>query len=145
MVCVEGLSFKTYVHMCPCVHIFQLDKFSPTRPSGPSWSSSCDLCLFLCFFVSLLMSPFHAIFFEASHWSSDHMTSYLQCSLVHGSYLQYNAVQCSAVHCNSVHCRVMQCSEVICDGGLGGQINDGLFMDWTSALNKLEKYTFLNK
>ena len=56
--------------------------FSPTRPSGPSWSSSRDVCLFLCFFVSLfvslylfsLKSPFYAIFFKASHWSSDHMT-----------------------------------------------------------------------
>ena len=27
------------------------------------------VCLFVC-----LMSPFHVIFFEASHWSSDHMT-----------------------------------------------------------------------
>ena len=46
--------------------------FSPTRPSGPSWSSSRIVCLCVCLCVCL--SPFHAIFFEASHWSSDHMT-----------------------------------------------------------------------
>ena len=35
--------------------------FSPTRPSGPSWSSSRDVCLFVGLSVCL-MSPFHVIF-----------------------------------------------------------------------------------
>ena len=38
--------------------------FSPTRPSGPSWSSSRNVRVwsFVC------LSPSHAICFEASHW-----------------------------------------------------------------------------
>ena len=32
--------------------------FSPTRPSGPGWSSSCNVRPCVC----LLMSPSHAIF-----------------------------------------------------------------------------------
>ena len=32
----------------------------PTRPSGPSWSISRDVCLCVCLFVCL--SPSHAIF-----------------------------------------------------------------------------------
>ena len=41
--------------------------FSPTRPSGPSWFSSRDVR------VCIYMSPFHVLFFEASHWPSGHM------------------------------------------------------------------------
>ena len=37
----------------------------------PILSSSCDVSLYIC--VYICMSPPHAIFFEASHWSSDHM------------------------------------------------------------------------
>ena len=33
--------------------------FSPPRPSGPSWSSSRNVCLYLC------LSPFHVVYFEA--------------------------------------------------------------------------------
>ena len=35
--------------------------FSPTRPSGPSWSSSCDVCLR----PPSFLSPFHVLDFEA--------------------------------------------------------------------------------
>ena len=48
--------------------------FSPTQPSGPSWSSSRHVCLSVCLCVCL-MSPSHAIFFEAFHWHSGHMIS----------------------------------------------------------------------
>ena len=44
--------------------------YSPTRPSGPSgpsWSTSHKVCLFI------YLSPSHAIFFEASHWPSGHL------------------------------------------------------------------------
>ena len=43
--------------------------FSPTRPSGPSWSSRRKVCvLFVC---PLPMN----LLFEASHWPCDHMIS----------------------------------------------------------------------
>ena len=44
--------------------------FSPTRPSGPSWTSSRDVCL-----RPSPLSPSHAVFFKASHWPSVHMIS----------------------------------------------------------------------
>ena len=44
------------------------DIFSPTRPSGPSWSESRHVRVCVCG-----MSPSHAIYFEASHWPSGHM------------------------------------------------------------------------
>ena len=56
------------------------NKFSPTRPSGPSWSRSRNVCLFLsvflfffvslllCFFVSLRDVPFLCNFFAWSDW-----------------------------------------------------------------------------
>ena len=40
-------------------------EFSPNRPSGPSWSSSRHVSVFVCLCVCL--SPSHAIFCEASH------------------------------------------------------------------------------
>ena len=65
--------------------------FSPTRPSGPSWSRSRDVCMFVCLSVFLflcLMSPFHVSFFEASHWASDQQQQQevlLSCDRVHTS------------------------------------------------------------
>ena len=56
--------------------------FSPTRPSGPSWSSSYKVSLRVVCVLFVCLSPSHAIFlglslplwshdqFEASHWSA---------------------------------------------------------------------------
>ena len=38
-------------------------KFSPTRPSGPSWSSSSEECFFVCLSVCLPDVPFSCNFF----------------------------------------------------------------------------------
>ena len=53
------------VHHCPCFSLSVpvcscLSLFSPTWPSGPSWCSSRNVCLFRYLFVCL-MSPFHVI------------------------------------------------------------------------------------
>ena len=61
---------------------FQQSTFSPTRPSGPSWSSSHRVCRSVCLFVGLSV-PFSCNFFQglslvlrshdqilASHWST---------------------------------------------------------------------------
>ena len=45
--------------------------FSPTRPSGPSWSSSHKVCVSVYLFIYVF--PSNAIFIEASHWPSGHM------------------------------------------------------------------------
>ena len=43
-------------------------RFSPTRPSGPSWSSSCYVQLYVvCMLYVCCMSPPREIYFEASH------------------------------------------------------------------------------
>ena len=55
-----------------CAPHYVSSVFSPTRPSGPSWSSSHRVCVSVCLYVCL--SPSNAIFYEASHWSSDHTT-----------------------------------------------------------------------
>ena len=63
--------------------------FSPTRPSGPSWSSSCDDRVFVC--VSVYLSPSHAIIFEATHWPSDWPSAVgLLDELVHLQFLDKN-------------------------------------------------------
>ena len=48
--------------LCPCVC---LCNFSPTRPSGPSWSGSRKVCVFICLFggdegVSSEFAPSHS-------------------------------------------------------------------------------------
>ena len=52
------LKVKQKIHFGQFSTLFPKGLFlSPTRPSGPSWSSSCKVCLSVC-----LMSPFHVIF-----------------------------------------------------------------------------------
>ena len=46
-------------------------EFSPNRPTGLIWSRSRDVRPYVC----CILSPSDAIFFEASHWPSDHMIS----------------------------------------------------------------------
>ena len=48
--------------------------FSPNRPTGPIRSSSRIVCI--CMYVCIYMSPSHAIFVEASHWPTGHMTRF---------------------------------------------------------------------
>ena len=51
--------------------------FSSTLPSGPSWSSSCHVRMYVCMYVCM-SAPSSAVFFQASHWPTDHMKSLFQ-------------------------------------------------------------------
>ena len=67
--CISLLAMDCFAYIAAAAVCFKTvnpgSLFSPTQPSGPSWSSSRNVCVF---FVCL--SPSHAIFSEASHWPS---------------------------------------------------------------------------
>ena len=63
---------KNLVANILCWFVHQIwDSFSPTRPSGPSWSVSCDV--YMCVCTHIFHFNFQLFFFEAFHWPSYHM------------------------------------------------------------------------
>ena len=70
-----GMHWKLWYHVCKMYIFSQHQRYHIFSPTRPLWAelvieSPCpSVCVSVC-----LSAPLGAVFFEASHWSSNHMT-----------------------------------------------------------------------